>query len=68
MTNNEVALRTRRKKARYGTKVEIAGQPADGCKVWEKRGFYNSGRDSRGSLWQARRSYCIQRSSELLKM
>ena len=27
MTNNEVALRTRRKKARYGTKVEIAGQP-----------------------------------------
>ena len=29
MTNNEVALRTRRKKARYGTKVEIAGQQED---------------------------------------
>ena len=64
MTNNEVALRTRRKKARYGTKVEIAGQPL----MVVKRGFYNSGGDSRGSLWQARRSYCIQRSSELLKM
>ena len=67
MTNNEVALRTRRKKARYGTKVEIAGQPLMVVKSG-KKGFYNSGGDSRGSLWQARRSYCIQRSSELLKM
>lgn len=67
MTNNEVALRTRRKKARYGTKVEIAGQPLMVVKSGKKEDFITA-EDSRGSLWQARRSYCIQRSSELLKM
>lgn len=39
MTNNEVALRTRRKKARYGTKVEIAGQPLMVVKSGKKEDF-----------------------------
>ena len=40
MTNNEVALRTRRKKARYGTKVEIAGQPLMVVKSGKKEDLY----------------------------
>jgi hypothetical protein len=39
VTNNEVALRTRRKKARYGTKVEIAGQPLMVVKSGKKEDF-----------------------------